>query len=74
VLIAILVAVELAGILGALLAIPLASIIQVIARDLWDHRRGKPKAEPTVGVDETPADGDAPRGPGPTGQADPRPT
>jgi len=56
VLIAILLAVELAGILGALLAIPLASIIQVIARDLWDHRRGKPKAEPTVGVDETPAD------------------
>jgi predicted PurR-regulated permease PerM len=55
VLISILVAVELAGILGALLAIPLASIIQVIARDLWDHRRGKPKAEPTVGVDETPA-------------------
>jgi predicted PurR-regulated permease PerM len=56
VLIAILVAVELAGILGALLAIPLASIIQVIARDLWDHRRGKPKTEPTVGVEETPAD------------------
>jgi predicted PurR-regulated permease PerM len=56
VLIAILIAVELAGILGALLAIPLASIIQVIARDLWDHRRGKPKAEPTVGVDQTPVD------------------
>ncbi len=74
VLIAILVAVELAGILGALLAIPLASIIQVIARDLWDHRRGKPKAEPTVGVDKTPADGGAPRGPRPTGQTDPRPT
>lgn len=55
VLIAILVAVELAGILGALLAIPVASIIQVIARDLWDHRRGRPKTEPTVGVDEEPA-------------------
>jgi predicted PurR-regulated permease PerM len=49
VLIAILLAVELAGILGALLAIPVASIIQVISRDLWDHRRGRPKAEPTVG-------------------------
>jgi predicted PurR-regulated permease PerM len=61
VLIAILVAVELAGILGALLAIPLASIMQVIARDLWDHRRGKPKAEPTVGVDETPAGSSAQR-------------
>ena len=55
VLIAILVAVELAGILGALLAIPVASIVQVVARDLWDHRRGRPKAEPTVGVDEQPA-------------------
>jgi predicted PurR-regulated permease PerM len=55
VLIAILVAVELAGILGALLAIPVASIIQVISRDLWDHRRGRPKAEPTVGVDHDPA-------------------
>jgi predicted PurR-regulated permease PerM len=55
VLIAILVAVELAGILGALLAIPIASIIQVISRDLWDHRRGRPKATPTVGEDEEPA-------------------
>jgi predicted PurR-regulated permease PerM len=55
VLISILVAVELAGILGALLAIPVASIIQVIARDLWDHRRGRPKTQPTVGVDEEPA-------------------
>jgi predicted PurR-regulated permease PerM len=64
VLIAILVAVELAGILGALLAIPLASIIQVIARDLWDHRRGKPKAEPTVGVDRAPADGEVQAGTG----------
>lgn len=55
VLISILVAVELAGILGALLAIPIASILQVISRDLWDHRRGRPKAEPTVGEDEEPA-------------------
>ena len=55
VLIGILVAVELAGILGALLAIPMASIVQVIARDVWDHRRGRPKAEPTVGEDEEPA-------------------
>jgi predicted PurR-regulated permease PerM len=59
VLVAILIAVELAGILGALLAIPLASILQVIARDLWDHRRGKPKSQPTVGVDEEPADRNA---------------
>src|SRR4051812_3949913 len=62
VLIAILVAVELAGILGALLAIPVASIIQVVARDLWSHRRGRPKAEPTVGEDEVPAHAAEPRG------------
>jgi predicted PurR-regulated permease PerM len=56
VLIAILVAVELAGIFGAFLAIPVAGMVQVIARDLWDHRRGRPKEEPTVGEDQTPAD------------------
>jgi predicted PurR-regulated permease PerM len=55
VIIAILVGVELVGILGALLAIPVASMIQVILRDVWDHRAGRPKAEPTVGVDRTPA-------------------
>ena len=55
VLIAILVAVELAGILGAFLAIPIAGMVQVIARDVWDHRRGRPKEEPTVGEEETPA-------------------
>ena len=52
VIIAILIAAELAGILGALLAIPVASIIQVIARDVWDHRRGRLKDEPTVGEEE----------------------
>jgi predicted PurR-regulated permease PerM len=54
VIIAILVAAELAGILGALLAIPAASIIQVVARDVWDDRRGRLKDEPTVGEDERP--------------------
>jgi predicted PurR-regulated permease PerM len=52
VLVAILVFVELAGVLGALLAIPVAGIIQVLIRDLWDHRRGAPKPEPTTGEDE----------------------
>jgi predicted PurR-regulated permease PerM len=61
VLVAILIAVELAGVLGAFLAIPVAGMIQVIARDLWDHRRGRPKAEPTVGEDETPAVQERPR-------------
>jgi predicted PurR-regulated permease PerM len=55
VIIAVLIGVELLGILGALLAIPVASMIQVILRDVWDHRRGRPKEEPTVGVDEEPA-------------------
>jgi predicted PurR-regulated permease PerM len=57
VLVAILVGVELAGILGALLAIPAAGIIQVIVRDLWSHRRGGPKAVPTVGEERTPVGG-----------------
>ena len=56
VLIAILIAVELAGILGALLAIPVAGIIQIIARDVWDTRRGRLKEEPTVGEDRVPVD------------------
>lgn len=54
VLVSILVAVELAGILGALLAIPAAGILQVILRDIWDHRRGRPKEEPTVGAEKVP--------------------
>jgi predicted PurR-regulated permease PerM len=56
VLVAILLATELAGILGALLAIPVAGIIQVVLRDVWDHRRGAPKPEPTVGEDRMPVD------------------
>jgi predicted PurR-regulated permease PerM len=51
VLIAILVGAELAGILGALLAIPVAGMIQVIVRDIWDERRGRPKREATAGAD-----------------------
>ena len=45
----------LAGILGALLAIPVAGIVQVVLRDVWSHRRGRPKAVPTVGEEERPA-------------------
>ncbi|SFK54862.1 AI-2E family transporter [Geodermatophilus ruber] len=55
VIVAILIGAELMGILGALLAIPVASIIQVILRDVWDHRRGELKDEPTVGEDRRPA-------------------
>ena len=56
VIIAILIAAELLGILGALLAIPIASMIQVILRDIWDNRGGRLKAEPTVGEERTPVD------------------
>jgi predicted PurR-regulated permease PerM len=54
VLVAVIMGVELAGILGALLAIPVAGVIQVVGRDLWENRSGRLKAEPTVGVDEVP--------------------
>lgn len=59
VLVAILFGVELAGVLGALLGIPVAGIIQVIVRDLWDRRRGTVRSVPTVGESHTPATGHA---------------
>jgi predicted PurR-regulated permease PerM len=68
VLLAILVGVELAGILGALLAIPVAGIVQIVVRDIWDTRQGRLKTEPTVGKDQEPAG--APAEPEPV--ADPR--
>ena len=54
VLVSVLIGVELLGFLGALLAIPAAGVLQVIVRDVWDHRAGKFKEEPTVGTDEIP--------------------
>jgi predicted PurR-regulated permease PerM len=54
VLISVLFGVELFGLLGALLAIPVAGVIQVIARDIYDERRGQFKEEPTVGAAEVP--------------------
>ncbi|RZS87231.1 putative PurR-regulated permease PerM [Motilibacter rhizosphaerae] len=54
VLVSVLVGVELAGILGALVAIPVAGIIQVIIRDVYDVRRGQPKQQPTVGEERRP--------------------
>ena len=54
VLVSVLIGVELSGILGALLAIPMAGVIQVIARDVLDTRRGGVKEEPTIGSDEVP--------------------
>jgi predicted PurR-regulated permease PerM len=54
VLVSVLIGVELFGILGALLAIPAAGIIQVIVRDLWDERQGRLKPSPSIGASETP--------------------
>jgi predicted PurR-regulated permease PerM len=54
VLVSVLVGVELFGILGALLAIPAAGVLQVIIRDLYDERHGRLKPVPTVGGAETP--------------------
>jgi predicted PurR-regulated permease PerM len=55
VLVSVLLGVELAGILGALVAIPVAGIVQVILRDVYDVRRGRVKPRPTVGEDQAPA-------------------
>ncbi|HVW31221.1 MAG TPA: AI-2E family transporter [Acidimicrobiia bacterium] len=57
VLLSVLVGVELAGFVGALLAIPAAGAIQVVVRDLWDERMARLKPVPTVGAAETPIDG-----------------
>jgi hypothetical protein len=54
VLVSVLIGVELLGFIGALLAIPAAGVVHVIVRDLWDHRSGRPKPEPTIGEDEVP--------------------
>jgi predicted PurR-regulated permease PerM len=54
VLVSVLVGVELFGFLGALLAIPVAGMIQVVIRNLYDPETGRLKKEPTIGESETP--------------------
>jgi predicted PurR-regulated permease PerM len=54
VLVSVLIGVELFGLLGALLAIPAAGVVQVIVRDLWNGRTGHLKEEATIGTDEVP--------------------
>jgi predicted PurR-regulated permease PerM len=39
---------------GALLAIPVAGVLHVIGRDLYDGYRGRLKPDPTTGTDEVP--------------------
>ncbi|HEY3724686.1 MAG TPA: AI-2E family transporter [Acidimicrobiia bacterium] len=62
VLLAVLAGVELAGLLGALLAIPLAGAIQVVTRDVWSERRGRVKEVLSLGTSEAPTE---PEPPGP---------
>ncbi|HSO53687.1 MAG TPA: AI-2E family transporter, partial [Actinomycetes bacterium] len=54
VLVSVLIGVELLGFLGALLAIPVAGVLSVIGRDLYDSYQGRPKPEPTIGQDQVP--------------------
>jgi predicted PurR-regulated permease PerM len=53
-LLAVLIGVDLAGLVGALLAIPVAGALQVIVRDVWDERHGRVKEILSVGADENP--------------------
>lgn len=54
VLVSVLIGVEIFGLLGALLAIPVAGVIQVVVRDLWNEQEGRLKEVPTIGTDEVP--------------------
>lgn len=53
ILLAVLVGAELAGILGALMGIPVASALQVIAKALWDSRVQKPSDSMISNMPET---------------------
>ena len=59
-LISVLVGAELFGVVGALLGLPAGGVIRVVVRDLWDHRAGRPKREPTLGVSTQPVSPDRP--------------
>ncbi|MDQ6782647.1 MAG: AI-2E family transporter, partial [Actinomycetota bacterium] len=58
-LVSVLVGAELFGVVGALLGLPAGGILQVVVRDLWDHRTGRPKDQPTVGGSGRPVAADA---------------
>ncbi|MGW5277962.1 AI-2E family transporter [Streptomyces collinus] len=57
VLLAVLIAAEVAGILGALMAIPVTGIIQVVLGDIWAHRDGRPLRLP-MRADNSPENAD----------------
>ena len=54
VLVSVLLGVQTFGMIGALLAIPVGAMIQVIVRDYWNNRTDRLTAEPEVGHDQTP--------------------
>jgi predicted PurR-regulated permease PerM len=58
VLVSVLIGVELLGFLGALLAIPIAGVLSVIGRDLYDSYRGRLEPEPAIGEDQVPSTND----------------
>lgn len=62
VIIAILVGSTLLGVLGALVAIPVAATVQILARDAWTRRRAEPKGSLLV-VEEDDEDGGGPAPP-----------
>lgn len=53
VLVSVLIGVQLLGLLGAVLAIPVSGALHVIGRDLYDRNRDRFGGEPTIGQDET---------------------
>jgi predicted PurR-regulated permease PerM len=57
VLVAVLVGVELAGFVGALLAIPAAGVIQVVVKDLWEERQARLRSVPAAGAGDPPMAG-----------------
>jgi predicted PurR-regulated permease PerM len=54
VLVSVLIGVELAGFLGAMLAIPVAGVLSVIVRDVYDAETGRLRAHPVIGIDGLP--------------------
>jgi predicted PurR-regulated permease PerM len=48
VIISILIGGTLAGVLGALVALPVAAALQIVARDLWSYRRAPPPTQPAA--------------------------
>ncbi|MEW2514260.1 AI-2E family transporter [Streptomyces sp. NPDC046870] len=62
VLLAILIAAEVAGILGALLAIPVTGVLQVVLGDVWAHRKSRRLRLP-MSADNSPENADGAGGP-----------